>query len=300
MIGPILGRKRVVVPVASLALQSDAAGEESGGERDAEEDQHGARDLPDADLEALRVQAEPAGQDGQVEVAEQRERGDLEERVEDDEHRRAVAVALGEVVPDQHHRDAAREADDDHAGAIGGMVGEEEPGQREHEQRPDHPREEQRHAEEAPVGDAVGLRATELLVVDLRQHRVHHQQQAQRDRQADRADPQLVEAVVETGDQPAEPEPDRHGERDPERQEAVERRQLPRAPPRRPALEGVWTGGRSWTTAISAILSSQTAASRSDSASFSELRAGMRPAISTWSSTTSAGVLITPYAAISA
>ena len=76
-------------------------------------------------MEALRVEAEPARQHGQVEVAEQRVGDDLEERVEDDENRRALAVAAGDVVPDQHHGDAARQPDDDDAGAIGGLVGEE-------------------------------------------------------------------------------------------------------------------------------------------------------------------------------
>ena len=42
-----------VVPLAPLALQPDPPGQEPGGERDAEEDQDGARDLPDADLEAF-------------------------------------------------------------------------------------------------------------------------------------------------------------------------------------------------------------------------------------------------------
>ena len=79
----------------------DAAGQEAGGERDAEEDQHGAGDLPDPDLEPLRVEAEPAGQHGQVEPAEQREGDDLEDRVEGDQHRGALAVAAGEVVPDR-------------------------------------------------------------------------------------------------------------------------------------------------------------------------------------------------------
>ena len=151
MIGAIRGMKLLLVPVAAAAPEADPAGEEAGRERDAEEDQHGARDLPDPDLEALRVEAEPARQHGQVEVAEQRVGGDLEERVEDDEHRGALAVAVRDVVPDQHHRDAAGEPDDDHAGAVGGLVGEEEPGEREHEQRPDDPREEERDAEEAPV-----------------------------------------------------------------------------------------------------------------------------------------------------
>ncbi len=226
MIGPIRGMKLLVVPVAAFALQPDPPRQEARDERDAEEDQHRPRDLPDPDLEPLRVEAEPARQHRQVEVAEQRVGGDLEERVEDDEQRGAVAVASCEVVPDQHHRDAARQADDDHAGAVGGLVGEEQPGEREHEQRPDDPGQEERDTEELPVGDAVVLDAPQLLVAHLRQDRIHHQQQPQRDRQRDRADLELVEAVVQRRDQSPEAEPGRHRKTDPERQEPVERRQL--------------------------------------------------------------------------
>ena len=165
------------------------------------------------------------GKTRQVEPAEQRVGDDLEEGVEDDEHGGAFPVALGDVVPDQHHRDAAREADDDHAGAVGGLVGKQQPGEREHEQRPDDPGEEERDAEEPAIADAVVAHAAELLVADLRQHRVHHQQQPERDRQRDRADLQLVEPVVQRRDQRAEPEPADHREPDPERQEPVERRE---------------------------------------------------------------------------
>ena len=149
------GRKAVSYHSRPLRRRAIRSGEEPGGERDAQEDQDGARDLPDAHLEALGVQPEPAGEDGEVEVAEEGVRGDLEDGVEDDEDGRAVAVAPREVVPDQHHRDAAGETHDDHAGAVLGLVREEEPSETEHQQRADHPREEQR-VEEEPVGHAVG------------------------------------------------------------------------------------------------------------------------------------------------
>ena len=176
-------------------------------------------------LEALGLQAEPAREHGQVEVAEQRVGGELEDRVEHDEHGGALAVAAGDLVPDEHHRDAPRQPDDDHAGAVRGLVGEEDPGEREHQQRPDDPGQEQRDAEEAAVADAVGACVAELLVADLREHGVHHQQQTGRDRQADGADLQLAEPVVQMRQQRPEREPAGHRERDPQRQEAIERRQ---------------------------------------------------------------------------
>ena len=198
-----------------------SAGEVAGGQGDAEEDQHGASDLPDGDLEALGVEPEQAGQDGQVEPAEQRVGDDLEEGVDGDQQGGALAVAAGEVVPDQHHRDAAREADDDEAGAVLGLVGEEDPGEREHQRRPDDPVQDQRDAEHA----AVAVHRADLLVAHLREDGVHHQQQADRDRQGDGADPQRVEGVVEPGDQRSQCQAAGHREGDPQRQEAVERRE---------------------------------------------------------------------------
>ncbi len=66
----------------------------------------------------------------------------------------------------------------------------------------------------------------EFLVSDLREHRIHHQQQTECDRQRNRADPELVEAIVQTRDQRAETEASSHRKPDPERQEAVERGEL--------------------------------------------------------------------------
>ncbi len=183
------------------------------------------------DLEALGVEAEPARQQRQVEVAEERVGDDLEERVERDEHGRALPVAAGEVVPDEHHRDAAGEADDDHPGAVGGLIGEEQPGQGEHQQRAEDPVERERGTRRATFAPELA----ELVVPDLGEHRVHHQQEPDGDREADGADAQPVEPVVQLWDQRSEHDPADHRERDPERQEAIE--------PRQPAEHGLLVGG---------------------------------------------------------
>ena len=90
-----------------------------------------------------RVEPEPVREDGQVEPAEHREHDDLEHRVDRHQHGGQLAAAVGEVVPDEDHRDAAGEAHDDQPGAQLGQVGEEHPGQGEHEQRADHPVQDQ-------------------------------------------------------------------------------------------------------------------------------------------------------------
>jgi hypothetical protein len=80
-------------------------------------------DLPDRDLQTLRVQAQPARQHGQVEPAQHREHHDLEDRVDRDQHRGRLPVTAREIVPDHDHRDAAGETHDDQPGPVLRQVG---------------------------------------------------------------------------------------------------------------------------------------------------------------------------------
>src|SRR3546814_11517845 len=64
---------------------------------------------------------------------------DLEDRIEGDERGDILIVALRELVPDDHHRDAARKTDQDQAGHIFGPVREENDRDRGHQYRPDNP-----------------------------------------------------------------------------------------------------------------------------------------------------------------
>ncbi len=99
-----------------------------------------------------------------------------------DENGGGFAVAASEVVPDEHHGDAAGEADDDQTGAVLGQVGEEQPGESEHEGGPDHPVEDEGGAHELAVGGDLA----DLGVADLGQYRVHHGEQPDGDRVARR------------------------------------------------------------------------------------------------------------------
>ena len=173
------GQEALLVPLGALGAFAEGAGEEPGEERDAEEDEHRLGDLPDRDVDAVAVEAEPAGEQLEVEVAEQRVGRDLEHRVDRDQHSGELAVAARQVVPDQHHRDAAGQPDDDQPGAVLREVGEHQPGQREHHRRADQPVEDQRHRERA----AVGQTRADRPVLHLGEHRVHHRQQPDRDRQ---------------------------------------------------------------------------------------------------------------------
>ena len=216
--GPILGRNVDSYHSRALGPLAEGAGEVPGQQRDAEEDQHGLGDAPHRHVEGGLLEAEPAGQDLEVEVAEERERQDLEDGVDGDQDGGRLPVPAGEVVPDQHHGDAAGQADDDQPGPVLRQVGQQQPRQGEHQRRADDPVEEDRGAQQPGVAGDVA----ELVVADLRQHRVHHHQQPDRDRQRDRADLDRGEGVVEAGDEAAEQQADDHRDADPHRQEPVQ------------------------------------------------------------------------------
>ncbi len=95
------------------------------------------------ELDGSLLEAEPAREEFQVEVAEDGVPGYLEDRVKDHEDGCRLAVATGQVVPDQDHGDAAGEADEDDAGSELRKVGKEDPGQGEHQRRPYKPVEKQ-------------------------------------------------------------------------------------------------------------------------------------------------------------
>ena len=156
---------------------------------------------------------------GQEEPAEEGVGQDLEERVEGDEHRRELTGPAGEGVPDEHHRDAAREADQDEPVAIGREVGEEEPGQPEHQDRSHDPVEHERGGEHPWVGG----RGADRFVAHLREHRIHHPEEPDRDRRRDPGDLHRVESRAEVGKGASQQKAERHREEDPEGEPAVER-----------------------------------------------------------------------------
>ena len=76
------------------------------------------------------------------------------------------------------------------------QVRQQQPRQGEHQRRADHPVEQDRgHQQPLVAGDVA-----ELVVADLGQHRVHHHQQPDGDRQRHRPDLDRGERVVEAGD----------------------------------------------------------------------------------------------------
>ena len=162
------------------------------------------------------------GSTDEVEPAQHGEHDHLEDRVQRDQHGGGLAVAAGQVVPDDDHRDAAGQADDDQPGAVLGQVGQQQPGQGEHQRRAEHPVQHQRADQELAVaGDGV-----EAVVADLGQHRIHHDQQTERDGQRNAVDLERFPARVQSGNPPPEQQSGDHRDADPHRQEPIQGRQL--------------------------------------------------------------------------
>ncbi len=146
----------------------------------------------------------------------------LEDRVEGDQARRILRGTLGELVPDDHHRDAARQADHDEADHVFRLVVQEDDRQREHQHRPDDPVLHQRQRQHLPVAEDVG----QLLVAHLRKRRVHHQHQADRDGDVGRSDLEAIDEILDARHEEPEADAQGHGREDPDGQIPVEKREL--------------------------------------------------------------------------
>src|SRR3546814_12579343 len=88
------------------------ASQESREERDAEIDENRLGNGPEADVDHAAFETEERRQHSQEEPRIDAEKQDLEDRVEGDERRDILMVTLRKLVPDDHHGDAALEADE--------------------------------------------------------------------------------------------------------------------------------------------------------------------------------------------
>ncbi len=214
----------MLVPGGALEPQEDAARQEAGRERDAEVDGDAHGDLADRDVDDGAMQAEPPRQEGREEVGVDREEQHLEDRVEGDQTGAVLAVALRQIVPHDHHGDAAREPDQDEADHVLGPVAQEEHREAEHEHRSDDPVLHERQEQHALVSED----APELLVADLGEGRVHHQDEPDGDGDAGGPDAQPLEGGDDARRREAEGDAHGHGREDPQRQVAVQEREASR------------------------------------------------------------------------
>ena len=146
----------------------------------------------------------------------------LKDAVDGDETGNVVGVAFGQFVPHQHHCDAAGDADQDQAAHVGRFTAQKDDCEQEHQHGADEPVLHQREPEDALVAKDLA----QLLVADLRQRRKHHDDEADGDRDVRRAGLKAVDEAGRGRNEVTDRDADRHGEEDPERQEAIKKREL--------------------------------------------------------------------------
>ena len=219
--GADLRDELAVVPVLALQPDEREPRDHPSDEGDAEVDEDALGDLADGDVHRHALQAEPGRENRDEDVGVDREEEHLEDRVEGDQAGAVFGVALGQVVPDDDHGDAAGEADHDEPDHVLGLVAQEEHGQAEHQDRANDPVLHERQPEDLGVAED----RAHLLVADLGQRRVHHQDEADGDGNVGRPDVESVDQRDDSRDQVSAADADRHGDEDPEREIAVEKGQ---------------------------------------------------------------------------
>ena len=219
--GLMRGNELLLVPLAPLGPQSDEPGHHPRDERDAEVDEDALRDLPDRDVDRRALEAEERRQLGDEDPGEDAVEEHLEDAVEGDETGGVLGVALRQLVPDDHHGDAARQPHHDEADHVLRVVVQEDDRQEEHHERTDEPVLHQRQAEDPVVAEDVA----ELLVAHLGERRIHHHDEADGDGDVGRAHGPAVDELGHRDEGPADEHADEHGEEDPEGEVAVEERE---------------------------------------------------------------------------
>ena len=177
-------------------------------------------DLADGDVHNRAGQPEQRRQHGDenpgVDAVEQ----NLEDRIERDQTGRVFGRALGDLVPHDHHGDAAGEADKDEAGHVFRLVRQENYRQREHENRANHPVLNERKGQNLRIPED----ARQFLEAHLGEGRIHHQDEAQRNRHVGGAKLEGIDEAPHARDERAKRDAGRHCRENPHREIAVEER----------------------------------------------------------------------------
>ena len=124
----------------------------------------------------------------------------------------------GQIVPHDHHGDAAGQTDQDQPHHVFLVPGKKGDGQQKHQHGPDHPVLDQGQQEHLHIAKHL----PQMLVFDLGQGRVHHQNQADGDRNVGRAHLEIVDDV-DAREEIAAHNPDEHGQKYPQGQIAVQK-----------------------------------------------------------------------------
>src|SRR5690606_391135 len=107
-----LRHEHTVVPLVALDRQQHYTAENARGERNTEVDHDAPEDLTDADIDDGALEPEQRWQHRDEQPRVQPEGQDLEYTVQRDQPRGVFTVSARELVPHEHHRDAAGDADE--------------------------------------------------------------------------------------------------------------------------------------------------------------------------------------------
>ena len=219
----------VVIPIAPFERDENDATQHPRGERDPEVNHHAGEDLSDGHigqrfptepLHAGQVDAEQTRQPGDEDPRVETEGHNLEDAVERDQTGAVFAVALGQVVPNEDHGDAAGDAHEDEADHVVRVIAEKKDRQDKHQDRTNHPVLQQRQPDDLRVGENLG----HLLVAHLGQGRIHHEDQARGNEQIGRADRDRREEGFRVGNQEIPRQhPRRHGDENPQCEVTVQK-----------------------------------------------------------------------------
>ena len=211
----------LLIPLFALQRNEGEARDDPGDERNPQVDKHALGDLPDGDVHHRTLQAEPAGQHRDEHIRKHREEQDLEDGIERHQGRAVLRVAPRQLVPDDDHGDAAGQPDHDQADHVLGVVPQKRDRQDEHQDGADHPVLHQGKEKDLDVPED----PADLLVLHLRERRIHHKDEAGRD--GDRGCPHLKgrDPVRAGWEEVSLSDSNEHRQEDPERQIPIEKGQ---------------------------------------------------------------------------
>jgi arsenical-resistance protein len=175
-------------------------------------------DFRHGDIKPVPLGAPPAGEDGQEEIAQKGIHENLKKRIQRHEQSRQFVAPPGQKVPKQDHGDAPGEPHQNQPRAVMGEIRQQNPGQREHDERSHNPIHGEGEAEDATVPGE----SSQRRVVDFGQDGKHHPQKARRDGQGHAGHFHPIQGRGDRWKKPSQSDAGRHGQQNPQGQESVE------------------------------------------------------------------------------
>ena len=220
VIGLIFGIKYRLVPLAVLDLDQHEPGQHARDEWNAEIDEYALRYLSDCNIYHDSLEPKPDRKHGYEDIGVHGKEKHLEYRIKRHKTSGVFRITAGKVVPDDHHRDAPCEADHDETDHVFGIGVEKDDRKNEHQNGTDDPVLDEREAKDFLISEYFA----ELLILDLRKWRVHHQDKTDGNGNVGRANLEAVDEGFRFLKEIAETNTEGHRREDPECKKPVHKR----------------------------------------------------------------------------